>query len=272
MNTLIRTEWLKMKKYNAFWWILGLTALSYPGINLIFHFFYQGVINDNNTVSKLAKAAVPNPFAYPDVWNTVAYASSCFVFIPAVLVIMFISNEYTYKTHRQNIIDGWSRSQFVTSKLVDVLIITLIITLLNILVTFLTGFMNMPDSAGKPIWSKAYVVGLFALQTFSQLSIAFLIGFLVRKAFLGLGVFIFYFIIVENILVNVFSKYVDDIGRFLPFEMSDRMICNPLLQLVKPDDYATFMSNRWIFILLTILLTTITWGICYRINSKRDLK
>ena len=42
---------------------------------------------------------------------------------------MFISNEYTFKTHRQNIIDGWSRKQFITSKLMDVLIISLIVTL-----------------------------------------------------------------------------------------------------------------------------------------------
>ena len=33
MKTLIYTEWLKMRKYNAFWWIMGITALAYPGIN-----------------------------------------------------------------------------------------------------------------------------------------------------------------------------------------------------------------------------------------------
>ena len=40
MFNLIRIEWLKMRKYNAFWWILGLTALSYPGINYIFYMVY----------------------------------------------------------------------------------------------------------------------------------------------------------------------------------------------------------------------------------------
>lgn len=272
MNTLIRTEWLKMKKYNAFWWILGLTALSYPGINLIFHFAYQEIINENNTVSKLAKATVPNPFAFPEAWNTVSYASSAFIFIPAVLIIMFISNEYTYKTHRQNIIDGWSRNQFITSKLMDVLIVTLIITGLDILVSLLTGFINAADSKGEPVWSKLYVVGLFALQTFSQLSIAFLVGFLVRKAFLALGIFLFYFLIVENILVNVLEKWGNDIGRFLPFEISDRMICHPFKRLLTPDKYDAFMAQRYVFIILTVLLTALTWFICYRINSKRDLK
>ena len=44
MFTLIRVEWLKMRKYNAFWWVMGLTALSYPGINFIFYQAYPEMI------------------------------------------------------------------------------------------------------------------------------------------------------------------------------------------------------------------------------------
>ena len=47
MNTLIRTEWLKMRKYNAFWWIMGITALSYPGINYIFYLGYENIISQH---------------------------------------------------------------------------------------------------------------------------------------------------------------------------------------------------------------------------------
>ena len=126
MISLIRTEWLKMKKYNAFWWIMGITALSYPGINYIFYMIYDNLVHKPSQAGQLAKMVIGNPFTFPEVWHTVAYASSVFVFIPAVVIIMFITNEYTFKTHRQNIIDGWSRSQFVTSKLIDVLLISLI--------------------------------------------------------------------------------------------------------------------------------------------------
>src|SRR5258705_7024044 len=130
MSSLVRTEWLKMKKYNAFWWIMSITALSYPGINYISYMIYENITSNSTQAGKLAKLAIGNPFTFPEAWHTVAYFSSLFVFIPAVVVIILICNEYSFKTHRQNIIDGWSRGQFISSKLMDVVLMTLLITLI----------------------------------------------------------------------------------------------------------------------------------------------
>jgi ABC-2 type transport system permease protein len=271
MTTLIRTEWLKMKKYNAFWWIMGITALSYPGINYIFYLAYDNLINQPTQASQYAKFALGNPFSFPEVWHTVAYFSSWFVFIPAVVIIMFISNEYTFKTHRQNIIDGWSRSQFITSKLMDVLILSGIITALYIVVCLVTGFSN--SGAGSNPTKNLYYAGLFALLTFSQLSIAFLIGFLVRKAFLALGIFIFYFMILENLLVGLFRWKESPVGHYMPLEISDRLVPPPaFLRLLNPDGYQKSLDAITLHIFLSIILTAIIWAICYRVNNKRDLK
>ncbi len=273
MNTLIRTEWLKMRKYNAFWWIMGLTALSYPGINYIFYMVYDDITNQPTQAAQLAKMAIGNPYAFPDVWHTVAFFSSLFIFIPAVVVIMFITNEYTFKTHRQNIIDGWSRSQFISSKLIDVLLVSLIITLLYIAVTLVAGFANHTRLI-RDTWGSAYFIGLFALQTFAQLSIAFLIGFLVRKAFIALGICLFYFIIFEPIIVGLLRVYGNDMGRYMPLEISDRMIPVPafLGKLEKPENYEKALNDMQLHVLLTVLITVIIWAICYRVNNRKDLK
>ena len=273
MTKLIKTEWLKIKGYNSFWWIMGLTALSYPGINYMFYFVYRDITDQKNASGQIFKMALGNPFAFPEAWHSVAYFSSFFVFIPAVVVIMFISNEYTFRTHRQNIIDGWSRRQFITSKLIDVLIITLLITVLYVAASLVSGFVTMKDGDGNK-WGQAWYTGVFALQTFAQLSIAFLIGFLVRKAFIALGIFIFYFLILENILVGFFYVKVNDIGRFLPIEISDRMIPAPasLGKIKSPEVYQESLDRIPMHVGMTIVLTILIWMICYRINSKRDLK
>jgi len=272
MMTLIRTEWLKMKKYNAFWWILGITALSYPGVNYISYLAYDNIISQPTEASKYAKLALGNPFSFPEVWHTVAYFSSWFVFIPAVVIIMFISNEYTFRTHRQNIIDGWSRKQFVTSKLIDVLIISLIITLLYIVVCLVSGASNQ-ERLIKNTWSKSYFIGLFALQTFAQLSIAFLIGFLIKKAFLALGVFLFYFIILENLMYGLLRWQNSPAQHYLPLEISDKLIPPPgFSRLLDPESYQKSLDAINLHIGLTIGITLIIWFICYRINEKRDLK
>ncbi len=272
MRSLIRTEWLKMKKYNAFWWILGVTALSYPGVNYLFYQGYKEIISQPTKAGQYAKLAIGNPFTFPEVWHTVGYFSSVFVFIPAVVVIMFISNEYTFRTHRQNIIDGWSRTQFVTSKLLDVLIISLIITALYTAVSLVTGISNQTRLI-QETWTQAYYIGLFSLQTFAQLSIAFLIGFIVRKAFLALGIFLFYYIILENIIVGFFTWKKIEIANYMPLEISDKLIPPPgFFRIVDPDKYQKSLDAIQLHVLLTILLTVLIWAICYRINSRRDLK
>ena len=272
MTNLIRTEWLKMKKYNAFWWILAITALSYPGINYIFYMIYDNIISKPSEAGQIAKMVMGNPFTFPEVWHTVAYTSSIFVFIPAVIIIMFISNEYTFRTHRQNIIDGWSRNQFITSKLIDVLIISLIITILFTAVALVTGLANQ-ERLIKDTWGMAYYIGLFALQTFAQLSIAFLIGFLVRKAFIALGIFLFYFIIFEPIIVGLLKVKANDIGKYMPLEISDRIIPVPaFIGKLDKEAYDKSLTLIQEHVIYTIILTAIIWLICYRVNSKKDLK
>src|SRR5215212_3381742 len=135
MSGLLKTEWLKIKKYPAFWWMLGIVSLSYPGMNYaIYANGYKDQLNDKSMGPILRM--LPDPFTFPDAWQTVAFISSLFVFLPSIVVIMFITNEYTYKTHRQNIIDGWSRNDFMMSKMIDVVIISLIVTVLYIITAF----------------------------------------------------------------------------------------------------------------------------------------
>ncbi len=271
MLNIIKTEWLKIRKYNAFWWLTIVTALAYPGVNYIFYNIYQNLVGRADTAGKLAKMYIGNPFTFPEVWHTVAFASSLFVFIPAVLVIMFITNEYTFKTHRQNVIDGWSRQQFMTAKLTDVMITSLIITLMYMAVSIAIGFMNKGDGTASPFDQIQYA-GLFALQTFSQLSIAFLIGFLIRKAFISLGLFLFYFLVLENILERLAHFKAKDIGRFLPLEMSDRIIPMPaFMGKLDQDAYTNAVNNINTHVIYTIILTTVIWLICFRINKTRDL-
>lgn len=269
MAALLKTEWLKIKKYPAFWWMTGIVALSYPGMNYaIYSNGYKDQLNDKTAGPFLRM--LPNPFTFPDVWQTVAFISSFFIFIPSIVVIMFITNEYTYKTHRQNVIDGWSRRDFMMSKMIDVAIISLLATILYFITAVVIGTVNSDGSTGAFYEGTKYI-GLFFLQVFSQLSIALLIAFFVRKAFIALGIFLFYYFPVEPILVALGKKWANGIGEFLPLEISDRLIPLPHLFIRREADWKALMEQSNIHILYTILLLGITWGICFWVNSKRDL-
>jgi ABC-2 type transport system permease protein len=271
MTSLLKTEWLKIRKYPAFWGMAAIVALSYPGINYMFYRGFKNLMEHGKAKATMVmKMLLGNPFTFPEVWHTVAYASSIFVFIPSIVVIMFITNEYTYKTHRQNIIDGWSRNQFLSGKLIDVLIISLITTAFFVLVALLIGYLNFSEGSTK-IWEQSNYIGLFFLQTLSQLSIAFLIAFLFRKAFIALGVFLFYKI-AEKILVLIAMFKANDLGRFLPLEVSNRLIPAPAFWgRLDAESYKKSLALINEHIIYTIVLLTITWTICFWLNKRRDL-
>jgi ABC-2 type transport system permease protein len=272
MLHIARTEWLKMKKYPAFWWVMGITALTYPGINYMFINIYQTITEKQSSSGQIVKALIGNPFSFPEAWKTVAYFSSIFVFIPAIVIIMLITNEYTYKTNRQNIIDGWSRKDFMIGKLIDVALLSAIVTILYAVVALIIGITNTTNAAAEK-WKLVYYIGLFALQTFSQLSIAFLIGLLVRKSFIALAIFAFYFIILEPIAVNVLRyKYKNDMGEYFPLEISHRLLPKPaFIGRIDETAYKAALDAVNSHIFYTLILTALTWLLCFRINNRRDL-
>jgi hypothetical protein len=269
MKSLIKTEWLKMKRYPAFWWMAGLVALAYPGMNYaIYSNGYKDQLDDKQWGPLLRM--LPNPFAFPDVWHTVAFISSLFVFLPSIVVIMFITNEYTYKTHRQNIIDGWSRKQFMMSKMIDVAIVSLLATLLYFVTAIIIGTVNS-GSSNAIFGAQTKFIGLFFLQIFSQLSLALLIALLVRKAFIALGIFLFYFFPLEPLLVGLSTKYGWGIGEFLPLEISDRLIPFPRFFTRDEARWNEVVAQSNIHIVYTIVFLILTWGLCFWINNRRDL-
>jgi len=272
MLALIKIEWLKIKKYPAFWWMLGIVALTYPGINLMFYRIFLQITTRKDMTGAVAKSLLGNPFAFPETWHSVGYFSSFFVMIPAILVIMIITNEYQYKTHRQNVIDGWSKEQFITSKILDVAIITIVASIMYLLTAAGYGFTVQDDNKANWMEEIKYIP-LFLLQTFAQLTIAFLLGFLIKKAFIALGIFIFYFLIIENIATGLLKNVVKtSVGRFLPLEISDKLI--PVPKFLGKIDEASYNQNLAEVnehIVYTILLTAGIWWLCYFVYRKRDL-
>jgi len=271
MGQLLAIEWMKLKNYRAFWILLSLYIATIFGANYIIYRI-QLVIYAEKQAKGIANMILGNPpYSFPTVWQSVAHVSSWLLFIPGLIMILAVTNEYSYKTHRQNIIDGWSRNQFMTAKMIDVLIISLLTTAMYFLVALVIGYVNIKDGNGH-VWEQTRYIALFFLQTFSQLSLAFLIAFLARKAFIALGIFLFYKIILEKIMVGLSAWKLNDIGRFLPFEISNRMIPVPaFFGRFDEEAYSTSLGRVNEHILYTVLLLALTWGICFRINKRRDL-
>lgn len=276
MKKIIYTEWLKLKNYKAFWILLSATAISFPGINAIVYYAFKQTANGPTQGGQLVKMLLGNPFAFPQTFHTTAYLSSFFAFIPAIVVIMLITNEYQFRTHRQNIIDGWEKNTFIWGKFIVVVLMTLVVTICYVAVAIFLGIAASKEINTAIFFEKAEFIGLFALQLFSQLSLAFLMGLLIRKAFIAYGIFIFYGFIVENIFVALFKLKVKffgyDYGHFLPLEISDRLIpVPPSIGKFNEADYRLAMDAITPHVIYSMLFTFFIWLVAFQVFKKRDL-
>ena len=137
-----------------------------------------------------------SPFGFPNVWQTVSYISSFLLFIPGLMIITSITNEYNYKTTRQNIIDGWSRVQFIHVKIFLVIILSLISTVFVLLTALFFGLISGEAFS----FLKIEFIGYYFIQAVSYSMVALLFGLLIKRSGFAIGLFFLYSLIVEKIL------------------------------------------------------------------------
>lgn len=81
------------------------------------------------------------PRSFETTWYFTAYVASWFsMFLLSFILIFHVTNEYTYKTVRQNILDGYSRYDFLKSKLYMMFFIAIVATVYVFIVGFSAGF------------------------------------------------------------------------------------------------------------------------------------
>lgn len=221
MINLLKIEWLKIRSYKAFWIFTILYFFSILGIN------YTGYYINHITIESMH--GVPlfgTPYGFPNVWQTVGWMSSWLLYFPGILFIMLLTNEFTFKTHRQNVIDGWSRLEFITVKFVFALLFSLVATFFNVLVALLFGFLtsgSMNSSAGLEN------IGYIFIQTVAYITFAMFLAVLFRKSGIAIAVFFLFGLIFEWLIcafVN-FNLHFTPIGYFLPLQVTDVMLPIP---------------------------------------------
>ncbi|WP_205509043.1 ABC transporter permease [Longitalea arenae] len=229
MGQLLVIEWMKLKNYRAFWILLCIYIATIFGGNYIIYRI-QEVIYAERQAKGIATMLLGNPpYAFPTVWQAVSHVSSWLLFIPALIMIMAVTNEYSFKTHRQNIIDGFTRRQFITAKIM----IATGLALLSVVVVIITAmiFGIMQGGASFSFEGFSYI-GYFFLQAMSYIMVALLMGILFKRGGLAIGVFFAYALVLEQILVLILNRYVNYFGRYLPLESTDMQIPFPHIQRV----------------------------------------
>lgn len=198
---------------------------------------------------------------FPDVWQNLTYIAGYFKIILALIVITSVSNELNNGTARQNIIDGFSRKEWLFSKIGLAKLLALCSTVLVIIIGLTLGF-----TQGVQVEISDVLLLLdFVLAYFIELIVYFIYAlFLVlvlKRSGLSIIILLAYDIILEPILS---WSVPDPISDFLPMSTIDNLNTFPFTKYVGNETLEAVSMEQ--------LVWAVAYGIVFAILSYLILK
>jgi len=265
MKSLLAVEWLKIKKYRTFWVLAIFFLALLPLWNI---FIYNGFISagggKGGGINVLSQS-----YSFPGIWGNLGFWGSIFVLFPSILVIILTANEYTFRTNRQNVIDGYSRLQFFHAKCVLILVLALAATLY----LFLTGaVMGAVVSNGiDGIFSEISKVGYFFLLALNYMGFAFFTTVVIRKSGLAIGLFLLYSLIIENMLKGLLNWLLPiKLGNLFPLQASDELLPFSFMRMAESMMGVQQSIPMYVYVLVTCGWCALYYFIARRILLRRD--
>jgi len=211
-----------------------------------------------NGVMKVGPGQMELSYGFPSVWGFFGFVASFFIIFIAFVIVILVTNEYRYRTQRQNVIDGWSRLEFFHAKVFltfKLAIITTIYTGIWCLI-FGAGYSGSLEYFSKDMEKLFY----FFLLCLNYYGLALMLSFLLKRSGLVIGLYMIYVLMVESIASSYLNWQFKGmyIGNFLPLQCSDQLLPFPLMKLAEgmmnqqftpPPDYAYALASC-VYILL----------------------
>ena len=250
---LLKIEWLKIKKYKTFWLLVGLfTGLFFLATYVI----SEGMWSIGELLS--------SSFAFPSIWSNLGNLYSWFILFLCVFVILSITNEFSFKTHRQNIIDGQSRLDFLHAKLLLILATTLVSTLFFVVIAIVFGYIH---GGGNVFEGMEYMIYVF-LFTLNYLCFSALIAFFIKRAGLSIIILLSYFVLESILGLIIKYKFNSSLGNFFPLQSSDELLpWNALKAVGKYAGIGELVIDNYFYIMATGM-----WVVIYYFILRRKIK
>jgi len=261
MFRLLKIEWLKVKNYKAFWVFLALFVLGLLSINFLVYYIQV-------TFKQESKMPIEFfPYSYPSIWQTIGWISSWLLYFPGMLMILLITNEFNYRTHRQNIIDGVERNDFIKVKILVAVILAVLATIIGFFNVIIFGAVH---GSSFSVEGSRFLFYTF-IQNLNYILLAMLLGFLLRKSGLAIIIFFLFGLIFEQILWGLVDGKILNKAvtlYYFPLQSSDVLVGPP--KFFGMNMYGT-PPAEWILVLVSCFYICLYIFLTLRKFKKEDL-
>ncbi|WP_428742308.1 ABC transporter permease [Tenacibaculum sp.] len=228
-------------------------------------------------------------FNFPYIWHFNTYIAAIFKFFLLLVIVSMMANEYSYKTLKQNLIDGLSKKEFILSKFYTVIAFAFISTVFVFITSLILGAIYSDFNEMSIVFSDLDYLVAFFIKLLGFFSFGLFLGILIKRSAFAVAAMIIWLIIesmlkgylywtFRNVKTGV-DESVNAIMQFFPLESMANLIKEPFTRLGAVKSVASQIGENFTkdysVSLLNITIVLIWTGIfiysSYALLKKRDL-
>ena len=278
MIRLLQIEYIKLKNSRASIILISTYFILLTSISLIaaikfdigpikFHLAEQGIFN------------------FPFIWHFNTFFAAIFKLFLLLVIVSMITNEYSNRTLKQNLIDGLSKKEFILSKFYVVLVFALLSTVFVFVVSLILGFIYSDYNEFLIIFSDLEYLLAFFVKLVGFFSFGLFLGVLVKRSAFAIGA-MFVWLFAEGIIYGLLqwkfgskSDIVSEVMQFLPLTAMSNLIEQPFGRLKAVKSVANQIGEKlnydyavhWYEVLIVLVWTSVFIYFSYKLLLKRDL-
>lgn len=221
-------------------------------------------------------------FNFPYIWHFNTFMAAWFKFFLLLVIVSMMSNEYSNKTLKQNLIDGLSKKEFILSKFYTVVLFALVSTLFVFVVSVILGYIYSDFTEFSIVTTDLEYLFAFFVKLLGFFSFGLFLGILVKRSAFAVGGMLVWLIIegiTKGMLYWKAEAVVTDVMRIFPLEAMANLIKEPFTRLSAVKTVAKQVGEDLtkdfsvqpldVFIVLAWTFLFIYWS--YLLLKKRDL-
>lgn len=222
-------------------------------------------------------------FNFPFIWHFNTWVAALLKLFLAIVIVSMMSNEYSYRTLKQNLIDGLSKREIVLSKFYTVLIFSGLSTVFVFVISLILGLFFSDFNEFSIIFSDLEYLLAFFVKLLGFFSLCLFLGILVKRSAFALG-FLILLSIFEGIVYQVIrfqtdADFASSIAQFFPLESMSNLIKEPFTRLsgIKTiadqlgEEFAKDYNVHLLQLGIVLFWTAFFIWASYALIKKRDL-
>ncbi len=220
-------------------------------------------------------------FNFPYIWHFNTYIAAIFKFFLLLVIVSMTANEYSYKTLKQNLIDGLSKKEFVLSKFYTVVALAFLSTVFVFVVSLILGYLHSDFTEFSIVFSDLQYLLAFFVKLTGFFSFGLFLGILIKRSAFAIGAMVIWSIIEGIIRGALHFKYstYEFLANYLPLEAMSNLIKQPFTRLSAVRNVAKQVGENIVNknevqvsdVLIVLVWTAIFVYLSYALLKKRDL-